>query len=194
MKNFSKQLSSFFAAFAIVFTMGTATTTTSAEATCHWGGCHTSCSTLEYYENYYKDLANYYGEGSWHYNYYMNKSNYYKDLYNHNQQCQVTPPPVATGTLCGYVFVNGKADRSDGTLVTITQPDGTLLTTTVNSDGKWSISNVQAGNVSVYVDESHFNVPPNRLIQVYGENSSSAVVVANQLNDGKVDNYKITDL
>jgi len=185
MKNFSKQLSSFFAAFAMVFTMGTATTTTSAEATCHHG-CHTSCSTLEYKINYYKNLANYYPQGSWHYNYYMNISNSYQNQYN--QSCQVTPEPVATGTVCGYVFINNKADKSDGMPVTITQSDGSLLHTTVNSMGKWSVSNVKAGTASIYVDESYVD----DLNQTYGQNSSTVTVTPNALNDGGVDIFIIS--
>ena len=194
MKNLSKKFSSFFAAFAVVFTMGTATTTTSAEA-CHWGGCHThnSCSYLKGKENYFKGLANRYLQGSFMYNHYMNKANYYKNRYNQSG-CEPTPPPVQTGSLCGYVFVDGKANISDGLLVTITQADGTLLTTRVNSQGKWSLSNVKAGNVTVHIKVSDINLNEGEILsQTYGQNSSSAVVLPNKLNDGKVDIFSIID-
>ena len=182
MKNLSKKLSSFFAAFAMVFTMGTAATTTSAEATCHnYGGCYNSCSTLKYYENKYRRLANHYRSYPYYYNYYTNKANYYRDRYN--RSCTVTPK---TGTVCGYVFINGTADKSDGMPVTITQSDGRLLKTRVNSKGKWSISNVRAGIASIYVDERHVK----DINQTYGQNSSTVTVVPNRLNDGGVDIFE----
>jgi len=189
MKNFSKKLSSFFAAFAIVFTMGTAATTTSAEATCHWN-CHHSCQSLKFYENKYKGLAEYYQQRNpWLSARYLRKSNYYRDRYN-RAGCQPTPAPVETGTVCGYVLGDGKG--LDGVRVTITNADGTTTETLTNQLGKWSISTIPAGEVRILVDESDVDdrAPVGRVwdpVQV--ENSNSITVEANKVNDGGLDSW-----
>ena len=190
MKNLSKKFSSFFAAFAVVFTMGTATTTTSAEA-CHWGGCHThnSCSYLKGKENYFKGLANRYLQGSFMYNHYMNKANHYKNKYTQNG-CEPTPAPVETGTVCGYVLGDGKG--LDGVHVEITSADGTTRETMTNQLGKWSISTIPAGQVSIRVNEDDVDerVPADRVWEpAQVENSNNITVEANKVNDGGLDSW-----
>jgi len=192
MKNFSKQ----FAAFAMVFTMGTATTTTSAEATCHhWGGCHhNSCDSLKYQENKYRNKANHYPVNSWYHIKLMNKSNHFRNQYN--QYCQITPTPTPTptpsetGTVCGYVLGNGAG--LDGILVEITNADGTITQTQTNHLGKWSISTIPAGQVSIYVNEDDVRerAPEGEpFIPVQVENSNTIIVEANKINDGGLDSW-----
>jgi len=189
MKNLSKKLSSFFAAFAIVFTMGTAATTTSAEA-CHHGGCHHSCQTLKFYENKYKGLAEYYQNiNPWLSSVYLNKSNYFRDRYNQSG-CQPTPAPVETGTVCGYVLGDGKG--LDGVHVEITSADGTTRETMTNQLGKWSMSTIPAGQVSIRVNEDDVDerVPADRVWEpAQVENSNNITVEANKVNDGGLDSW-----
>ena len=176
MKNFSKKLSSFFAAFAIVFTMGTAATTMSAEA------CHHSCPSLKYYETNNKALARYWKSynNQWLSTIFSDKSDYYRNQYN--EKCQ------PTGSVYGYVFIDNTAQLSDGMAVTITESDGNLLHTSVNSMGKWSIPNVKAGTASIYINENHVD----NLNQTYGQNSSTIRVVPDKVNDAGVDIFSVT--
>ena len=191
MKNLSKKLSSFFAAFAIVFTMGTATTTTTAEATCYYKGCYNTCSTLKYYENKYRRLANYYSSrNSYYYRCYTKKANYYRDRYN--KSCNVTPPPAKTGTVCGYVLGDGKG--LDGVRVKISKSGATIAQARTDKLGKWTISNIPEGQVTIEVDENDVDRhSPDDLSFLDGpvqvDNVNTITVKANQMNCGGIDSW-----
>ena len=184
-------MSSFFAAFAIVFTMGTVTTTTSAEATCH-GGCYNSCSSLKYYENRYRSLADRYKRCKpWLSADYTRKANYYRDQYNRN--CKPTPPPVKTGTVCGYVLGDGKG--LDNVRVTIINKSGARIAQ-VRTDklGKWTISNIPEGQVTIDVNERDVErEAPEGMSFLDGpaqvDQLNTVTVKANQMNCGGLDSW-----